>query len=102
MFKTISSSELRAQLKRVLNEVGYGQTEYVVEKSGEPTAAIISIDDFRLLQAARQQQATASLQEVIAGMRQRNQPVDPAELNALVEEARTEFYRRQSQPINGD
>ena len=38
MLKVISSSDLRAQIKRVLNEVGYGQSQYVVEKFGEPTA----------------------------------------------------------------
>ena len=92
MLKTISSSELRAQIKRVLNEVGYGQVRYIVEKFGEPTAAIISMEDFRLLQAARQQQATASLREIIAGIRARSQQLDPDELDALIEEARTEFY----------
>ena len=43
MLKTISTTELRAQIKRVLNEVGYGQAQYVVEKSGKPTAAIINL-----------------------------------------------------------
>jgi len=96
MLKTISSSDLRAQIKRVLNEVGYGQAQYIVEKFGEPTAAIVSMEDFRLLQAARQQQTNASLQEIIAGIRDRSRRVDPDELNALVEEARTEFYQLQS------
>jgi prevent-host-death family protein len=96
MLKTISSSDLRAQMKRVLNEVGYGQALYVVEKFGEPTAAIISMEDFRLLQAARQQQASASLREIIAGIRARSQQLDPDELDTLIEEARTEFYHLQS------
>jgi prevent-host-death family protein len=96
MLKTISSSDLRAQMKRVLNEVGYGQALYVVEKFGEPTAAIISMEDFRLLQAARQQQATASLREIIASIRARSQQLDPDELDTLIEEARTEFYHLQS------
>jgi hypothetical protein len=39
MLKTISTTELRAEIKRVLNEVGYGQSQYLVEKFGEPTAA---------------------------------------------------------------
>jgi prevent-host-death family protein len=96
MLKTISSSDLRARIKRVLNEVGYGQVQYVVEKSGEPTAAIISMEDFRFLQSARQQQATASLEEIIAGIRARNQPPDPDELGSLIEEARAEFYSLRS------
>jgi prevent-host-death family protein len=96
MLKTISSSELRAQIKRVLNEVGYGQVSYIVEKFGEPIAAIISVEDFCLLQAARDQQATASLREIIAGIRARSQQLAPDELDNLIEEARAEFYHLQS------
>lgn len=53
MLKTISASELRAQIRDVLNEVIYGQVEYVIEKFGEPAAVIISIEDFRLLQEVK-------------------------------------------------
>ncbi len=63
MLKTITSTDLRAQIKQVLNEVGYGQNQYIVEKFGEPTAAIISMADFRLLQEVRQAQSAAALAE---------------------------------------
>lgn len=96
MLRTISSSQSRAQIKRVLNEVGYGQAQYIVEKFGEPTAALISMEDFRFLQAAKQQQAISSLQENIAGIRARNRQLDPDELGGLIEEARAEFYRLRS------
>lgn len=94
--RSISSSELRAQIKRVLNEVGYGQVRYVIERFGEPTAAIVSLEDFRLLQSVRQQQATSSLQGLIASIRARGSQVDPAELEDLVEEAPAEFYQLQN------
>jgi prevent-host-death family protein len=97
MLKIISTTDLRAQIKRVLNEVGYGQTQYVVEKFGEPTAAIISLEDFRLLQAAKRQRAASSLQETLASIRDRNRELEARELDALVEEARTEFYRLRSE-----
>lgn len=96
MLKTISSSELRAQIKRVLNEVGYGRVLYIVEKFGEPTAAIISMEDFRLLQAAKREQITTSLRELIAGIRARSRQLDPDELDALIEEARADFYLLRS------
>jgi prevent-host-death family protein len=54
MPKTISVSHLRVHIRQVLNEVIYGRAEYIVEKFGEPSAAIISIDDYRLLQEAKQ------------------------------------------------
>lgn len=60
MSKKISVSTLRAQIKRILNEVGYGQTEYIVEKFGEPTAAIISMEDYLLLQEAKQNYTASS------------------------------------------
>lgn len=96
MLRTISSSNLRSDIKRVINEVGYGQTQYIVEKFGEPTAALISIEDFRLLQAAKQQQATSSLQEIVTSIRARSRQLDPDELDGLIEEARSEFHRLQS------
>lgn len=95
MLRTISSSDLRGQIKRVLNEVGYGKTQYIVEKFGEPTVAIISMEDFRLLQATREQRAAASLQGIVAGIRSRTE-VDAGELDDLIEEARAEFYSLQN------
>jgi prevent-host-death family protein len=102
MLKTISSSDLRAQIRRVLNEVGYGQAQYIVEKFGEPTAAIVSMDDFRLLQQVRQQRAVAPLQEILAAIRARGRAFDPGELDALIQEARTEFYRLQNSQPDAD
>lgn len=97
MPKTISSSELRAQIKRILNEVGYGQSQYVVERFGEPTAAIVSMEDLRLLQAVKQRQARTSLREMIASIRTHGGAVDADELDALIEEARSEFYELKRQ-----
>ena len=96
MLKTISSSQLRSQIKRVLNEVEYGQSQYIVEKFGQPAAAIISMEDFCLLQELRQQQAVTSLRQLVAEVRARNRRLDPGELDALIEEARAEFYHLQS------
>jgi prevent-host-death family protein len=97
MLKTISSSELRAQIKRILNEVGYGQSQYVVERFGEPTAAIVSVEDLRLLQALKRRRARSSLRELLAGVRSRSRDLPRQELDALIEEARAEFYDLQHQ-----
>jgi prevent-host-death family protein len=101
MPKTISSSELRAQIKRILNEVGYGQSQYVVERFGEPTAAIVSMEDLRLLQAVKQRRAKTSLRETIANLRRQGGEVDAEELHGLIEEARSEFYNLKNQTTNG-
>ncbi len=102
MLRTISSSDLRSQIRRVLNEVRYSRAQYVVEKFGEPTAAIISIEDFRLLQALRQQEMTDRLREIIARARAQARDLPPEELDALVEEARADFHRRKGRPSDGD
>ena len=96
MVRTITSSDLRTQIKRVLNEVSYGQNQYIVEKFGEPTAAIISVEDYHLLQETKRQQATDSLRDTLASLRARNRAIEAGELDALIEEARSEFYRLQS------
>jgi prevent-host-death family protein len=96
MLKTISTTDLRTEIKRVLNEVGYGGSQYVVEKFGEPTAVIINLDDFRLLQAVKRQQATSALRETLADVRARGRAIDLEELETLIEKAREGFYRQQS------
>ena len=92
MLRTISTTALRTEIKRVLNEVGYGQAQYVVEKFGEPTAAIINLEDFRLLQTLKQQQAASTFRQTLADIRARTRQLDPEDLEVLIEEARTGFY----------
>ncbi len=72
--------------------MGHGQAQYLVEKFGEPTAAIINLEDFRLLQAVKAEQEASSLRETIAGLRARTRPLAAGDLEALIEEARTEFH----------
>jgi len=98
MVRNISSSDLRSQIRHVLNEVGYGDAQYVVEKFGEPTAAIISVDDFRLLQQVKAERAAASLRQRLDELRARTEQVDVEELDALIEEARAAFYAAQGEP----
>jgi PHD/YefM family antitoxin component YafN of YafNO toxin-antitoxin module len=78
----------------VLLEVGYGQSQYLVEKFGEPTAVIINLEDFRLLQSIKERQAAGALRETLAGIRQRGEKMAPEALDQLIEEARAEFYRQ--------
>jgi prevent-host-death family protein len=101
VLKTVSTSDLRAQIRRVLDEVIYGQAQYIVEKFGEPAAAIVSMEDFRLLEEAKRQQAATSLRDLIADVRSRNRQLDPAELSALIEEARTAYHSHEGRTSDG-
>lgn len=96
MQRTISATDLRTRIKKVINEVGYGQSQYVIEKFGEPTAAIISMNDYALLQAIQQPQVADSFASVLDNIRSRNQDVDLDKINALVEEARAAFFTEQN------
>ena len=102
MLKTISSSDLRARIKRVLNEVEYGQAEYIVEKFGEPAVAIVNMADFLLLRALRRQKPGKELREVVERIRMRITPQDAEDLDPLIEQARSEFYQLRSGQADGD
>lgn len=78
MKKKVTVSYLRSEIKHVINEVSYGQSEYVVEKHGEPTVAIISMEDYQLLQKIKQEamgirypEGSSSLQNKLAAIHER-------------------------------
>lgn len=102
MLKTISASDLRTNIKEVLNQVAYGRVDYVVEKFGEPTVAMISVADYAVLQEARRQQTTSSLREAIEQVRARHVQLDEVELNALIDEARADFQRERSRSADAN
>jgi prevent-host-death family protein len=102
MPKTISSSDLRAEIKRVLEAVEQGSTEYVVEKFGHPMAVIISMRDYQLLQEIREEQVGLPIQEVIGAIQLRERDWAPGYLNSLVEEARLDFFKSKSGDTHAD
>jgi hypothetical protein len=63
-----------------------------VEKFGEPTAAIVSMEDYRLLQAARERQAAGAMQEPVSGARTGEQGPEDSQPDARLQEARAGFY----------
>jgi prevent-host-death family protein len=95
MVEVISSSRFRTEIKRVLNEVGYGQKQYIIERFGEPAAAVISVEDYEVLQEVKQKKARKSLQETLEDIRRRARDLNPEELDALIEEARAEYHADQ-------
>lgn len=51
--KTISASELKANCKRVLDEVEFDDVEFIVTKHGVPMAKIVRPTNFVLRDAAK-------------------------------------------------
>lgn len=90
MEKTISASELKNSLGGVLREVRQGDEIRVVEQRGVPTAAIISIDDLRLLRDAkkrqRQEQLLEEMRQLTARLAEQQQDMTPDESDQMVQE----------------
>lgn len=82
---TLSVTETRAQLSRLLNEVSRGETRVIVEKNGVPVAAVVTARDLERLQIFE-----AEIQrnlELMERIREPFKDVPPEELEAEVARA---------------
>lgn len=90
MEKTISATELKNRLGMVIRAARQDDEILVIEQRGIPAAAIISIDDLRLLRDAKEQKRRAELLERYRalGTRLEEQQTDmsPDEADRLVQE----------------
>jgi len=50
MLSKISTGDARKKFANILNRVAYGKESFVLTRRGEPLAALVSMDDFMLLQ----------------------------------------------------
>jgi len=50
MLFTISAADARKKFANIINRVAYGKESFVLTRRGEPLAAIVSMDDLKLLQ----------------------------------------------------
>ena len=55
MFSKISAADARKKFANIINRVAYGKESFVLTRRGEPLAAIVSIDDLKLLQEIEEQ-----------------------------------------------
>jgi prevent-host-death family protein len=62
----ISISNLKSRLSDVLNRVAYGRERIVVSSHGKPKAAVISVEDLKLLEEFEEAREAAMLSEAIA------------------------------------
>ncbi|HET9662266.1 MAG TPA: type II toxin-antitoxin system Phd/YefM family antitoxin [Thermomicrobiales bacterium] len=90
MEKTISASELKNSLGAVLREVRQDDEIRIIEQRGVPAAAIISIDDLRLLRDAKKRQRQELLLEeyrqLSADLAERQKGMTADEADRLVDE----------------
>src|SRR3712207_6240231 len=76
--KKVQASEARQRLPELLNRVYQGKARIVVERSGIPVAAIVTVDELRRLEALDQDRE--ELWAVVERMREAFKDVPPEEL----------------------
>jgi len=52
--KRLNAAEVRKDLAEALNQVAYGKEQIVIHRRGKDVAALISMEDFRLLQSLKE------------------------------------------------
>ena len=55
MLHKISAADARKKFSNIINRVAYGEESFVLTRRGEPLAAIVSIQDLKLLQELEEQ-----------------------------------------------
>ena len=55
MLFTISAADARKKFANIINRVAYGKESFVLTRRGEPLAAIVSMEDLKLLQEIEEQ-----------------------------------------------
>jgi prevent-host-death family protein len=90
MEKTISASELKNSLGAVLREVRKDDETVVIEQRGVPAAAIISIEDLRVLREAKEEKRKQRLLEDFRSLRaslaERQKGMSPEEAERQAQE----------------
>jgi prevent-host-death family protein len=98
MEKTISANELKSDPEAVLREVSAGDEVVIVESPEAPTAAIISLDEYRRLREVedqqRRQQAFAELERLRLEIDQNLSDLSDDERRALAEEISNDVMDR--------
>jgi prevent-host-death family protein len=100
--KKVQASEARQRLPDLLNRVYQGRTRIVVERSGIPVAAIVSVDELQQLETLDEQRAElwALMQRMSEAFKDVPQDELEREVNKAVAQARKELAaeRAQEQP----
>ena len=82
MLKRVSAMKARQNLGLILNEVSLLGDDFIIERDGKPLAAVIPLESYRKLEALREHFFTA-----VDELRERVRDVDPATLQAEIDEA---------------
>lgn len=94
--KTISVTELKQNLGEIVNEASFGGTRFILLSHGKERAALISVEDLRLLEKlleeSQRELYQTQQQNLLADARQLRESAAEASYNvdAILEEVREE------------
>lgn len=97
MAKHVSAREARARFAELTDRVRYSGESVIVEKQGQPFVAVVSLDDFALLERLRRDERAewfSRLAGEAAGDPSGPEPTEE-EIVAAVKRTREELYRER-------
>ena len=80
MLNKISAADARKKFANIINRVAYGKESFVLTRRGEALAAIVSIEDLKLLQEIEEQM------DIDDALKARNEPGENISWEKLREE----------------
>jgi prevent-host-death family protein len=87
---TMKLTDTKQQLSQVVNRVARGEARVVVEKSGLPVAAIISVEEYRRFMAQERDAARRALHEAFCRISDAFKDVPDEELERELAKAQAE------------
>ncbi len=97
MAKHVSAREARARFAELTDRVRYSGESVIVEKQGQPFVAVVSLEDFALLQRVRRDERAAQFSSLAAEATGETGGPEPTEeeIVAAVKRTREELYRER-------
>lgn len=71
MLNKITTADARKKFSNILNRVAFGKESFVLTRRGEPIAALVSMDDLKLLRELEDQR------DIADAWKAKNEPGEP-------------------------
>jgi len=97
MAKHVSAREARARFAELTDRVRYSGESVIVEKQGQPFVAVVTLDDFALIERLRLDERAARFSRLAAEAAGEASSPEPTEeeIVAAVKRTREQLYRER-------
>ncbi len=97
MTRRVSAREARARFAEITDRVRYTGEPVIVEKQGQPFVALVSLEEFDVLDRLRREKATAAFTGLAAKAAREAGGPEPSEeeIVAAVRRTREDLYRER-------